>query len=132
VNEFVDGDVYRWGALMAGALAGSLPLLILYAFFVEHYVSAITGGVKEEAQGSAISKNNKEVALARSGSWGCRHDRPQIGGPIVARWAPRQVRHHKDDAPRRGGARETGEGGLSGCGRRRRFCRVRCGGKAHR
>jgi multiple sugar transport system permease protein len=47
VNEFVDGDVYRWGSLMAGALAGSLPLVLLYAFFVEHYVSAMTGAVKE-------------------------------------------------------------------------------------
>jgi multiple sugar transport system permease protein len=47
VNEFVDGDVYRWGSLMAGALIGSLPLVILYAFFVEHYVSAMTGAVKE-------------------------------------------------------------------------------------
>ncbi|MGC1590980.1 MAG: carbohydrate ABC transporter permease, partial [Pseudolabrys sp.] len=46
VNEFVDGDIYRWGSLMAGALAGSLPLVILYAFFVEHYVSAMTGAVK--------------------------------------------------------------------------------------
>lgn len=47
VNEFVDGDIYKWGSLMAGALAGSLPLVILYAFFVEHYVSAMTGAVKE-------------------------------------------------------------------------------------
>jgi multiple sugar transport system permease protein len=47
VNEFVDGDIYRWGSLMAGALAGALPLVILYAFFVEHYVSAMTGAVKE-------------------------------------------------------------------------------------
>ncbi|MGA7334690.1 MAG: carbohydrate ABC transporter permease [Pseudolabrys sp.] len=47
VNEFVDGDIYRWGSLMAGALAGSLPLVILYAFFVEHYVWAMTGAVKE-------------------------------------------------------------------------------------
>jgi multiple sugar transport system permease protein len=47
VNEFVDGDVYHWGSLMAGALVGSLPLVILYAFFVEHYVSAMTGAVKE-------------------------------------------------------------------------------------
>ena len=47
VNEFVDGDIYRWGSLMAGALAGSLPLVVLYAFFVEHYVSAMTGAVKE-------------------------------------------------------------------------------------
>ena len=47
VTAFTDGDQYRWGSLMAGALVGSLPLVILYAFFVEHYVSAMTGAVKE-------------------------------------------------------------------------------------
>ncbi len=47
VSEFVDGDIYRWGSLMAGALVGSRPLVILYSFFVEHYVSAMTGAVKE-------------------------------------------------------------------------------------
>ena len=47
VNEFVDGDIYHWGSLMAGALCGSLPLVVLYAFFVEHYVAAMTGAVKE-------------------------------------------------------------------------------------
>jgi multiple sugar transport system permease protein len=47
VTAFTDGDQYRWGSLMAGALVGSLPLVVLYAFFVEHYVSAMTGAVKE-------------------------------------------------------------------------------------
>jgi multiple sugar transport system permease protein len=47
VNKFVDGDIYRRGSLMARALAGSLPLVILYAFFVEPYVSAMTRAVKE-------------------------------------------------------------------------------------
>jgi multiple sugar transport system permease protein len=47
LSSFTDGDQYRWGSLMAGALVGSLPLVILYAFFVEHYVSAMTGAVKE-------------------------------------------------------------------------------------
>src|SRR6202162_519371 len=47
VNEFVGCASYKWGSLMAGALVGSLPLVILYAFFVEHYVSAMTGAVKE-------------------------------------------------------------------------------------
>lgn len=47
VSEFVDGDVYKWGSLMAGALVGSLPLVILYSFFVEYYVSAMTGAIKE-------------------------------------------------------------------------------------
>jgi multiple sugar transport system permease protein len=47
VTSFTDGDAYRWGAIMAGALFGSLPLVLLYALFVEHYVSAMTGAVKE-------------------------------------------------------------------------------------
>src|SRR3546814_5341965 len=36
ITELVEGDVYHWGALMAGALMGSLPVAILYSFFVEH------------------------------------------------------------------------------------------------
>jgi multiple sugar transport system permease protein len=47
VTELVEGDVYHWGALMAGALLGSLPVAVLYSFFVEHYVSGMTGAVKE-------------------------------------------------------------------------------------
>jgi multiple sugar transport system permease protein len=47
VSAFTDGDIYHWGLLMAGALCGSLPLVVLYAFFVEHYVAAMTGAVKE-------------------------------------------------------------------------------------
>jgi len=47
VTNFTDGDAFRWGSIMAGALFGSLPLVILYAFFVEHYVAAMTGAVKE-------------------------------------------------------------------------------------
>ncbi|MGZ5071933.1 MAG: carbohydrate ABC transporter permease [Usitatibacter sp.] len=47
VTELVEGDVYHWGALMAGALMGSLPVAILYSFFVEYYVSGMTGAVKE-------------------------------------------------------------------------------------
>jgi multiple sugar transport system permease protein len=47
VTELVEGDVYHWGALMAGALLGSLPVAIMYSFFVEYYVSGMTGAVKE-------------------------------------------------------------------------------------
>jgi multiple sugar transport system permease protein len=47
VTELVEGDVYHWGSLMAGALCGSLPVAILYSFFVEYYVSGLTGAVKE-------------------------------------------------------------------------------------
>lgn len=47
ITELVEGDVYHWGALMAGALLGSLPVAIIYSFFVEYYVSGMTGAVKE-------------------------------------------------------------------------------------
>jgi len=47
VTELVDGDVYHWGPLMAGALFGSLPVAVAYSFFVEYYVSGMTGAMKE-------------------------------------------------------------------------------------
>ena len=47
VTELVEGDVYHWGSLMAGALLGSLPVAFIYSFFVEYYVSGLTGSVKE-------------------------------------------------------------------------------------
>jgi multiple sugar transport system permease protein len=47
LTQLVEGDVYHWGSLMAGALLGSVPVAVLYSFFVEHYVSSLTGAVKE-------------------------------------------------------------------------------------
>ena len=47
LTELVSGDVYQWGALMAGSLLGSLPVAIFYGLFVDYYVSALTSAVKE-------------------------------------------------------------------------------------
>lgn len=47
LTELVRGDIFEWGALMGGALLGSLPVVILYSFFVDYYVSSMTGAVKE-------------------------------------------------------------------------------------
>jgi multiple sugar transport system permease protein len=47
ITELVEGDVYHWGSLMAGALLGSIPVAIVYSFFVEYYVAGMTGSVKE-------------------------------------------------------------------------------------
>ena len=47
LTELVSGDVYQWGALMAGSLLGSLPVAIFYSFFVDYYVSSLSGAVKE-------------------------------------------------------------------------------------
>ena len=47
LTELISGDVYQWGALMAGSLMGSLPVAIFYSFFVDYYVSSLTGAVKE-------------------------------------------------------------------------------------
>jgi multiple sugar transport system permease protein len=46
VSELIRGDVFFWGSLMAGALIGSVPVAIVYSFFVEHYVAGMTGAVK--------------------------------------------------------------------------------------
>ncbi len=46
VSELVRGDTFFWGPLMAGALLGSVPVAFFYSFFVEQYVSAMTGAVK--------------------------------------------------------------------------------------
>jgi multiple sugar transport system permease protein len=45
-SELIRGDVFFWGSLMAGALIGSIPVAIVYSFFVEHYVAGMTGSVK--------------------------------------------------------------------------------------
>lgn len=43
----VHGDVYNWGALMAGCLIASLPVVFVYNFFVERFISGLTlGAVK--------------------------------------------------------------------------------------
>jgi multiple sugar transport system permease protein len=47
LTQLVQGDDYQWGALMAGALFGSIPVALFYSFFVDHYVSSLTGAVKE-------------------------------------------------------------------------------------
>jgi multiple sugar transport system permease protein len=44
VNELIRGDVFFWGSLMAGALLGSVPVAVIYSFFVEHYVAGLTSG----------------------------------------------------------------------------------------
>jgi len=46
VSVLIREDVFFWGPLMAGALLGSIPFAIVYSFFVEHYVSGLTGSVK--------------------------------------------------------------------------------------
>lgn len=43
----VHGDVYNWGGLMAGCLIASLPIAIVYNFFVDRFIAGLTlGAVK--------------------------------------------------------------------------------------
>ncbi len=43
-NAASSGDVFMWGAFMAAALAGSLPVVLIYAFFMRYFVSGMTVG----------------------------------------------------------------------------------------
>lgn len=42
--ELIRGDVFFWGELMAGALLGSVPVALVYSFFVDKFVSGMTAG----------------------------------------------------------------------------------------
>ncbi len=44
ISELIRGDVFFWGQLMAAALLGSIPVAVIYSFFVEHYVAGLTAG----------------------------------------------------------------------------------------
>jgi multiple sugar transport system permease protein len=46
VSELIRGDIYFWGQLMAGALLGSVPIAFIYSFFVDYYVTGLTGSIK--------------------------------------------------------------------------------------
>ncbi|PYM90830.1 MAG: sugar ABC transporter permease [Candidatus Rokuibacteriota bacterium] len=43
-SELVRGDIYYWGSLMAGAVLSSVPIVVLYVFFLDYYVSGLTAG----------------------------------------------------------------------------------------
>jgi multiple sugar transport system permease protein len=43
-SELIRGDIYFWGPLMAGAILGSVPIVVLYVFFLDYYVSGLTAG----------------------------------------------------------------------------------------
>ena len=44
VSDLIKADTLFWGSLMASAVLGSVPIAILYSFFVKHYVSGLTAG----------------------------------------------------------------------------------------
>lgn len=44
VGELIRGDVYYWGSLMAGAVVGALPIVILFAFSMDYFISGLTAG----------------------------------------------------------------------------------------
>lgn len=45
-TELVRGDVFYWGALMGGALIASIPVALLYTFFLDRIISGLAGTTK--------------------------------------------------------------------------------------
>ena len=43
-GELIRGDAFYWGQLMAAAFLGSLPVVLIYSFFVRYYVAGLTAG----------------------------------------------------------------------------------------
>lgn len=44
VSDLIRNDVFFYGSLMAAALLGSVPIAVIYSFFVDNYVSGLTAG----------------------------------------------------------------------------------------
>jgi multiple sugar transport system permease protein len=44
ITSLVKADVYNWGQIMAGALLGAAPPLIIYAFLMDYYIAGLTAG----------------------------------------------------------------------------------------
>jgi multiple sugar transport system permease protein len=42
--DLIRGDIYYWGSLMAGAVLASVPIVAIYVFFLDYYVSGLTAG----------------------------------------------------------------------------------------
>ena len=44
VTTLIKGDVFNWGQIMAGALLGAMPPLIIYVFLMDYYIAGLTAG----------------------------------------------------------------------------------------
>ena len=49
--QLTRADFYFWGPLMAGALCGSIPVALIYSFFVDQYAAGLTAGAVEGVAG---------------------------------------------------------------------------------
>ena len=43
-TTLIKADVFNWGMIMAGALLGAAPPLIIYAFLMDYYIAGLTAG----------------------------------------------------------------------------------------
>ena len=43
-SDLIRGDVFYWGSLMSGALIGAIPVAIVYAFSLDHFIHGLTAG----------------------------------------------------------------------------------------
>jgi len=43
-TELVRGDVFQWGPLMAGALIASIPVAVVYTYFLDRFIAGFTVG----------------------------------------------------------------------------------------
>jgi len=44
ISNLAQRDFFNWGPLMAGATLGSIPVMLVYFYFMDHYVTGLTSG----------------------------------------------------------------------------------------
>ncbi len=46
-TSLIRGDISSWGSLMAAALLVGLPIVIVYVFFIGHFIPGLTGAATD-------------------------------------------------------------------------------------
>ena len=81
-SELIPGDIYFWGSLMAGAVLGSVPIVIPYVSFLDYYVSGLTGLAPSSSGGRprAVAPSDQRERAARPASPAEGHRRRRRAG----------------------------------------------------
>ena len=50
-------DVFQWGPLMAGALLASIPVAVVYTFFLDRFIAGFTMGAVKQLKVFLLTKS---------------------------------------------------------------------------
>src|SRR2546430_13553559 len=79
-SELIRGDVFYWGQLMAAALLGSIPVALIYSFFVDYYVAGLTRSEEHTSELQSQSNLVCRLLLEKKKKISTQHTKEQEYG----------------------------------------------------